>query len=78
MKTAVSIPDDLFKKAEKVAKQKKITRSKLYAAALKLYLLESWREEAIRRTNAVVDATDTRMPPPMQEAVRQRLRKVQW
>lgn len=38
MKTAVSIPDPLFKEAEKLTKRFRIPRSQLYARALEAYL----------------------------------------
>ena len=38
MKTAVSIPDDLFAAAEKAAKRRGCTRSGLYAEALTAFL----------------------------------------
>ena len=34
MKTAISIPDDVFRKAERLAKQRKVSRSELYTSAL--------------------------------------------
>jgi metal-responsive CopG/Arc/MetJ family transcriptional regulator len=38
MKTAISIPDQLFESAERFAKQMGLSRSELYAMALKEYL----------------------------------------
>ena len=38
MKTAVSIPEPVFKAADRLAKQLKRTRSRLYADALREYL----------------------------------------
>ncbi|NOY57226.1 MAG: hypothetical protein GXP34_14765 [Actinobacteria bacterium] len=38
MKTAVSLPDDLFRRAEKLAARLGIARSRLYAQALAEYL----------------------------------------
>jgi metal-responsive CopG/Arc/MetJ family transcriptional regulator len=37
MKTAVSIPDDLFNKAEDLAKRLEVSRSQLYARAIEEY-----------------------------------------
>jgi predicted transcriptional regulator len=34
MKTAISIPDEVFRRAERFAKQRKLSRSQLYTAAL--------------------------------------------
>jgi metal-responsive CopG/Arc/MetJ family transcriptional regulator len=38
MKTAVSVPDRLFKAVEQAAKRLKLSRSKLYATALEEFL----------------------------------------
>jgi hypothetical protein len=38
MKTAVSIPDEVFLEADRVARQAGISRSELYARALRAYL----------------------------------------
>jgi len=38
MKTAISIPDPLFKEAERLMKRLRIPRSQLYARALEAYL----------------------------------------
>ena len=38
MKTAISIPDPLFRKADAVAEELKISRSELYRRALDVYL----------------------------------------
>jgi predicted transcriptional regulator len=37
MKTAISIPDDLFEKAEEVAERLKVSLSRLYARAIAEY-----------------------------------------
>ena len=38
MKTAISLPDDLFADAEALAQQLEMSRSRLYVAALREYL----------------------------------------
>jgi metal-responsive CopG/Arc/MetJ family transcriptional regulator len=38
MKTAVSIPDDVFQSAEQLARRLGMSRSELYVQALKSYL----------------------------------------
>ncbi|HEY4059870.1 MAG TPA: hypothetical protein VGM39_24815 [Kofleriaceae bacterium] len=35
MKTAVSVPDEVFKQAERLARSRKVSRSQLYTEALK-------------------------------------------
>lgn len=56
MKTAVSIPDDLFQLAERKAHQLNVSRSRLYATALAEYLRRELDEELTAR----VDATAAR------------------
>jgi metal-responsive CopG/Arc/MetJ family transcriptional regulator len=38
MKTAISIPDDLFNKVNKLAKENKTSRSQIFCAAVEAYL----------------------------------------
>jgi predicted transcriptional regulator len=38
MKTAISLPDDVFQRAEKLANRKHLSRSELYATAIRWYL----------------------------------------
>jgi hypothetical protein len=53
VKTAVSIPDDLFEQAERAAKETGRTRSGLYAEALRRFLRTMPDEEITARLNAV-------------------------
>jgi metal-responsive CopG/Arc/MetJ family transcriptional regulator len=46
MKTAVSIPDDLFAEAEKLAGELELSRSALYAKALK-EMMQRLKDEAV-------------------------------
>jgi predicted transcriptional regulator len=46
MKIAISIPDELFQEAEKVAAELKLSRSALYAKALREHV-ERLKDEAI-------------------------------
>jgi len=48
MKTAISIPDPLFKAAERAAKRQKVSRSRLYAKAIHEYL-ERRRSRGIKQ-----------------------------
>jgi len=38
MKTAISLPDTLFRRAERVAKRRRLSRSELYRRAIEAYL----------------------------------------
>jgi len=51
MKTAISIPDRLFRQAEKLAKRLGISRSQLFAEAIERRINEEDRSEITRRLN---------------------------
>ncbi len=53
MKTAVSIPDDIFERAERLASQGRRSRSEVYAAALGEYLARHARDEVTDAMNRV-------------------------
>ncbi|TGK20033.1 ChpI protein [Leptospira fluminis] len=53
MKTAVSIPDDLFKTAEKTAKRLGIPRSQLFARALEEFIKFHSKESITERLNRI-------------------------
>ncbi len=53
MKTAISIPDDLFDSAEGTARRLGMSRSELYARALREYLAEHGREGVKERLDEI-------------------------
>jgi hypothetical protein len=53
MKTAVSIPDDLFRKAEAAARRLRVSRSQLYAKAIAELLSRQQREAITDWLNSV-------------------------
>jgi metal-responsive CopG/Arc/MetJ family transcriptional regulator len=57
MKTAVSIPDPLFEQAEELAERLQVSRSELYATALRVLVAEH-DEEAKKRALDEVYATE--------------------
>jgi metal-responsive CopG/Arc/MetJ family transcriptional regulator len=58
MKTAISIPDHLFRTGEALAKRLKVSRSELYARALGEYLAKHRADQITQRLNAVYDSVD--------------------
>ncbi|TGL85595.1 ChpI protein [Leptospira congkakensis] len=53
MKTAISIPDDLFVSAENTAKKLGIPRSQLFAIALEEFIENHSKEKITKRLNEV-------------------------
>ncbi len=79
MKTAVSLPNEVFDDAERYAKRAGKSRSQLYAEALSEYLTRHVPDEVTERMNAVLDELgDTASDPFVTRAARRRLAKVEW
>jgi Arc/MetJ family transcription regulator len=77
MKTAISIPDDVFAQAEKVARLLKKSRSELYSEALREYLARHGPEkvtEALNRLYAKSGAANDFR----RAATRETLRRSGW
>ena len=55
MKTAISLPDDVFRAAERQARRSKKSRSQLYAEALSEYLARHAPDEVTAAMNRVVE-----------------------
>ncbi len=53
MKTAISIPDELFKTAEETAKRLGIPRSQLFAKALEEFIQMHSKESVTERLNTI-------------------------
>jgi metal-responsive CopG/Arc/MetJ family transcriptional regulator len=68
MKTAVSIPDDLFALADETASELGVSRSQLYADALKGYLAHRESEVITERLNAVYATIDSSLDPGIMAA----------
>lgn len=63
MKTAVSVPDRLFRAAEDLARRRRMSRSRLYAEAISRYL-EAHRGEGVTEAlNRVYGAETSAMDP---------------
>jgi metal-responsive CopG/Arc/MetJ family transcriptional regulator len=78
MKTAVSIPDPVFDKAEGLAKRLRKSRSQLYSEALSEYLLRHDPDAITEAMNKVCDALDTSLDPALSAAAARILERTEW
>lgn len=78
MKTAVSIPDDVFRSADHLAKRLSISRSELYARALSDMLKHQQAAAITEQINAACDALDTKLDPKLAAAQRRVLTSEKW
>lgn len=76
MKTAISIPDELFRRAERVAKRRKISRSQLYAVALARLLDAEPKDDVTRAYDTAFD--EDGRDSFVTEAGREALGQVEW
>ncbi|HMD50006.1 MAG TPA: hypothetical protein VKG79_12945 [Bryobacteraceae bacterium] len=68
MKTAVSVPDELFRQAEAAAKKLRMSRSKLYATALAEYLDRKRSKTITERLNAYYSRHPAKIDPGLMRA----------
>ena len=57
MKTAVSVPDDLFAQVDRLARRSHRSRSEVYSAALREYVARHAPDEVTARLDAVMVET---------------------
>lgn len=53
MKTAISIPDDVFVQAERLSRRKRLSRSELYTTAIRWYVAHESGQGITERLNQV-------------------------
>jgi len=78
MKTAISIPDDLFEEAEQLARREGKSRSQVYQEALAEYLLRRARAAVTEAMDRVLDQVGTEADEWSAAAARRTLADVEW
>lgn len=69
VKTAISIPEKLFKEVERYSKRRKISRSEVFASAVKQLLTREAAQEITRKLNDVY-AGDSQNDPESENWLR--------
>lgn len=59
MKTAISVPDDLFAEVEKIAKEQQYSRSEVFVVALKEYLERRRSARLLAALNEAYEAAES-------------------
>lgn len=79
MKTAISLPDGVYRDAERHAKRTKKSRSQLYAEAISEYLARHAPDEVTDKMNSVIaQLGDTGRDHFVSGAARRVLASVEW
>ena len=68
MKIAISVPDPIFRAAENLARQLKLSRSQLYSDAVARYLSSRGADAVTTQLNAVYSSTSSRIEEPFAAA----------
>ena len=78
MKTAVSIPDEIFERAERLAKRDRRSRSELYAAALDEYVARHSPDEVTETMNLVCERMGEEKDTFIATASQRVLKSIEW
>ena len=78
MKTAISLPDGVFRAAEKHARRCRKSRSQLYSEAISEYLARHAPDEVTEAMNRVVDQLEQSTDPFVTAAARRILERSEW
>jgi metal-responsive CopG/Arc/MetJ family transcriptional regulator len=78
MKTAISIPDKVYRDAERLSRRLKKSRSQVYTEAVTEYVARHDPEAVTEAMNRVCEAVDTRPEPAIAGAARRTLETVEW
>jgi hypothetical protein len=78
MKTAVSVPDDLFRLAETTARRLRVSRSQLYATALAEFLNRQEADSVTERLNELYSHRHARVDSLLHRAQLSSIEKERW
>ena len=78
MKTAVSIPDEIFERAEQLAKRNGRSRSELYASALDEYVARHSPDEVTDTMSRVCDRAGNEKDAFVATASLRTLDRIEW
>lgn len=78
MKAAVSIPDDVFEEADRLARELNTSRSQLYSRALKEFLARHAPDQVTEAMNRVCGEVGERSDEFGRRAARNVLKKSEW
>jgi metal-responsive CopG/Arc/MetJ family transcriptional regulator len=78
MKTAVSVPNKVFRAAERLAKRARKSRSQLYSEALSEYLIRHSPDEVTEAMNRALEQIGDASDPFVTRAARAILERTEW
>jgi metal-responsive CopG/Arc/MetJ family transcriptional regulator len=78
MKVAISIPDRVFRAAERISKRMGISRSQLYATAVEAYVKTLTGDDITEQLNEVYSRHSSSLEPSLEAASLEVLRRERW
>ena len=78
MKTAISLPDDLFASADALARRLGMSRSGLFAAAVAEFVAKHKASKISERLDAVYAAEESRLDAATSRSQRKVIRRAEW
>ena len=78
MKTAISIPDSIFRAAEKLAHRLGITRSELYANAVAEYIQEHRNDKVTKKLDEIYEKESSSLDSTLMALQRDSIFKDEW
>jgi metal-responsive CopG/Arc/MetJ family transcriptional regulator len=78
MKTIVSIPDDVFEEAERLAIELQMFRSQLYSRSLQEFVAKHAPNRLTEAMNRVIDEVGAEVDELSQRSARRVLKQVEW
>jgi metal-responsive CopG/Arc/MetJ family transcriptional regulator len=78
MKTAISIPDKIYRDAERLSRRLKKSRSQVYTEAVTEYVARHDPDDVTEAMNRVCEAMDTYSDPALSAVARRTLEDVEW
>ena len=78
MKTAISIPDELFSSADSLARKLGMTRSRLFATAVAEYLAKHRTAKVTERLNAIYASETSHLDDRTRRAQRRIVARAEW
>ncbi len=78
MKAAISIPDDLFKNADRLAGRMGTSRSRLYTRAIAEFVARHDADHITQAMNAVIDQVGGNDNEFVKQAARRTLQGTEW
>ena len=78
MKTAISLPDDLFESADTLANELGVSRSELYAQAVAEFVAKHRQGDVTAQLNKIYETATAGMHPKVRNAQARSLNASEW